>query len=422
MAMPWVTLMPGSLPHEFVHNWWGNSVYVNYKSGNWCEALTTYCSNYYHNIVNNKPEQALDWRKKALISVHELPEKDNYPVKEFEYQKNYNDATIGYSKGGFIFYEVMKLTGEKTFFGALQKFSEKYKGKRATWFGLTSTFTAQCKADSVKAPVAKVFNQWLNSKNIPELKLANVTLDNSELSFEISQDAMYYMAVPVVINYVDSKEKKYFNIDSKNNKFSAELKKQPVSITLDPEYECLRKLNKWEIPYSFNLTLTDKPLLILPSKKAPVYPLMEQFAGMMKESGYDIDYKPADEITDSDWKSRSIIVAGDASANKFFGNVIDKLPAGISISDSAYTINGKKLSAAENMMLLNYAHPMAEGKYMTIISISNPAGVEPFRRLFRYLSYSMLVVNKTRAGMPQSQMEIFPEAQDKSILEYKFKW
>jgi aminopeptidase N len=420
MAMPWVTLMPGSLPHEFVHNWWGNSVYVNYDMGNWCEALTTFCSNYYYNIANNIPDQALDWRKKAIISTNELPEEANYPVGKFEYQRNNNDATIGYQKGGFIFYEVMKLIGEKTFFNTMKKFSEKYKGKRATWFGLTNTFSTQCKADSINAPVAKVINQWLNSKNIPELTLDDVDYDDNKISFEINQDAKFYMSVPVVIDYGDSKEKKYFNIEAENNKFSADVKKEPKSITLDPEYECLRKLNKWEIPYSFSLTLTDKPLLILPSKKSSAYPIYEQVAGMMKESGYEIDFKSVDDLEDNDWEERSIIVAGDASTNSFFGKIMDKIPDNIKIKDSTFVVDDKSFNAIDNLMLLNYAHPEEDGKYMTLIYINNPANIDPFRRIFRYLSYSMLITNKTKAGRPQSQMELFPKAKDKEKLEYKF--
>ncbi len=420
MAMPWVTLMPGSLPHEFVHNWWGNSVYVNYDMGNWCEALTTFCSNYYHNILTGKPDQALDWRKKALIAVNELPESANYPVARFKYQKNNDDATIGYQKGGFIFYELMKLTGEKTFFASLQKFAAKYKGKRAGWMSLLSTFDAQCKADSSSVPAIKVLSQWLNSSSVPTLTLGKALQENGKLNFSIDQDGVYLMSVPIVMDYGDSKEKVYFTIREQTNNFSVDLKKPVRSVTLDPDYECLRKLCKWEIPYTFNLTLTDKPLLVLPGRNTQAYPLMEQFVSLMKESGYDFEARPADELKDADWKERSIVVVGDQSANPFLKNILNKLPGGVAINDTAFLVNGRSLSAADNMMLLNYAHPTAKDKFMTVIYISNPSNVDPFRRLFRYLSYSMLVVSKTKAGMPQAQMELFPTVGNKEKMVVEF--
>jgi aminopeptidase N len=31
-----------SYPHEVLHNWWGNGVYVDYETGNWSEGLTAY--------------------------------------------------------------------------------------------------------------------------------------------------------------------------------------------------------------------------------------------------------------------------------------------------------------------------------------------------------------------------------------------
>jgi hypothetical protein len=35
-------ILTSSYPHEILHNWWGNSVFVDYASGNWCEGLTAY--------------------------------------------------------------------------------------------------------------------------------------------------------------------------------------------------------------------------------------------------------------------------------------------------------------------------------------------------------------------------------------------
>jgi len=35
-------ILHSSYPHEILHNWWGNSVFVDYTTGNWCEGLTAY--------------------------------------------------------------------------------------------------------------------------------------------------------------------------------------------------------------------------------------------------------------------------------------------------------------------------------------------------------------------------------------------
>jgi hypothetical protein len=44
IRLPFITST--SYGHEILHNWWGNSVYVDWASGNWSEGLTTYGADY----------------------------------------------------------------------------------------------------------------------------------------------------------------------------------------------------------------------------------------------------------------------------------------------------------------------------------------------------------------------------------------
>ncbi|MFQ5780541.1 MAG: hypothetical protein ACE5HN_07100, partial [Nitrospiria bacterium] len=39
-------ILHSSYPHEILHNWWGNGVFVDYETGNWSEGLTTYLADY----------------------------------------------------------------------------------------------------------------------------------------------------------------------------------------------------------------------------------------------------------------------------------------------------------------------------------------------------------------------------------------
>jgi aminopeptidase N len=48
-----------SLGHEVLHNWWGNSVYVDYERGNWCEGLTVYGADYRYKLQKS-PDDARD--------------------------------------------------------------------------------------------------------------------------------------------------------------------------------------------------------------------------------------------------------------------------------------------------------------------------------------------------------------------------
>ena len=52
-----------SLPHEILHNWWGNGVWIDYDGGNWSEGLTAYLSDH---LMKELRGEASDYRRKAL--------------------------------------------------------------------------------------------------------------------------------------------------------------------------------------------------------------------------------------------------------------------------------------------------------------------------------------------------------------------
>src|SRR5204862_542130 len=56
---------PGYLDHEYVHGWFGNGLFVDPNDGNWCEALTSYFSNYYAKELES-PQAGLDARRAIL--------------------------------------------------------------------------------------------------------------------------------------------------------------------------------------------------------------------------------------------------------------------------------------------------------------------------------------------------------------------
>ena len=52
-----------SLPHEILHNWWGNGVWIDYENGNWSEGLTAYLADHWMKERRGKGSQ---YRLKAL--------------------------------------------------------------------------------------------------------------------------------------------------------------------------------------------------------------------------------------------------------------------------------------------------------------------------------------------------------------------
>ena len=90
-------LRPGALDHEIVHSWWGHYVSPKPGTGNWVEALTTYCRNYYDTELKMGKETARKYRADVMqkYAIEVAPSKD-YPLRKFEGKETELDAQIGY--------------------------------------------------------------------------------------------------------------------------------------------------------------------------------------------------------------------------------------------------------------------------------------------------------------------------------------
>jgi len=281
-------------------------------------------------------------------------------------------------------------------------------------------FTNKAKSDSLDIPVKKIFDQWLKENQIPTLTLENVKQDMDSLRFEINQDLQFYLPVPVRIYTATDTIRQNFTIKDKKNSFAFKTNAVVKSITVDPDYQCLRRLNKWEIPFSFGLTLSDNPLLILPSKSSKDYKVAEDFSKLVIESEYKVDFKSVDDLKESDWADRSIIVLGNTETNQFFGQMKGHYPAKIDLNGNDIAVDKQKFKSEGNLLLLNCTNPKNADKYASVIYCGNMENTEQFRRLFHYLSYSMVLVSQSKMGRPLSQLEIFPEVKDKKQMEYIF--
>ncbi len=419
MKMPWVFLAPGSLAHEFVHNWWGNSVYIAEGDGNWCEALTTFCSNYYYNVKTGNEQKALEWRKKALIDLETLPEDKNYPLKDFVTQRHTDDAAIGYSKGAFVFYELFKLFGENDFFDAIKQFAKEYKGKRARWADIKNVFSKEADKSNLNADIEQVFSQWLNLKERPTLKLNVTNVTGGKLDFVISQDLEFIMNVPLLINTDKGEIRKEVLIKDKENKYSLGVEGNIKQVSLDPDYQVLRHLNSFEIPYTFASTLNNNPLVILPKEDSKTYQVSAEFVDMLNQSGYKCDHTTADKVTKKDWSNRPILVLGSQKDNSFYAEFNGKYPTEFNIENDVLKADNKEIPLEGNLLLINMTHPGNKDLPVTIVAYEDMESSDQLKRLFHYMSYSMLMISQTKHGRPLYSQEIFPAAPANNDLNFE---
>jgi len=420
MKMPWVTLTPGALAHEFVHNWWGNSVFANSDRENWCEALTTFSANYYYNVVTGNDQKAFEWRQSALVSLASLPDKLNYPLKDFKYQVTDEDAVIGYQKGAFVFYELYKLMGKDNFFGALKNFAASYKGKKAIWFSLNFNMQQYAKKNGLNIPINKIFNQWINPSRIPAIKLGGVYMRGDSCFFTIDQDTAFTMMIPVRIVTDKDTIWKDCLVNRLKPQFSVSRANGIKSIEVDPLFQSLRKLYNWEIPTTMKQTENANPVFILPSKKSPDYAASLEYVNQMNKTGYKFTSDAGDEVTDNIITGKSLVIIGTPQTNPLIAKLAITYPADFQITKEQFVFKGKNYPLKGNMAMINYIPKGKEGIFYTILYCDNMTNVEQFRRFSHYSSYSVILIPQGKVGQALLMGHIYPEKTATNELQYRF--
>ena len=245
-----------SLAHEILHQWFGCSVYVDYKKGNWSEGLVSFYSNY--RLAKDKKV----YRKLAVEKYEAFYEKDE-PLSSFLYKKDQKAEALGYGKGMFVFYMLSNLIGKGNLNKALKDFYQKNKFKKASW-------------EDIKISVNKYslenldcfFKQWIYKAYVPDfsLKVLNTKYnkDHFEITLNISQKENFKVNIPVYIKTPFGFEKRVLKISKKKQVVKIKTKNRPLNIYLDPYYDVFRRLTDSEYdPLIYNF-LSKRDLSVNP--------------------------------------------------------------------------------------------------------------------------------------------------------------
>src|SRR5205823_4259899 len=113
-------ILHSSYPHELLHNYWGNGVFVDFAGGNWCEGLTAYLADH---LIAEQRGQGADHRRAILqrVTDYVTPETD-FPVSRFISRHNAVTEAVGYGKTAMVFNMLREKLGDALFTKALQEF------------------------------------------------------------------------------------------------------------------------------------------------------------------------------------------------------------------------------------------------------------------------------------------------------------
>ena len=261
-----------SYPHEILHNWWGNSVYVDYASGNWSEGLTSYLADH---LLKEQRGEGANYRRDALQRYADyVSEQKDFPLSQFKGRHSRASQAIGYGKTLMFFHMLRQHMGDQNFTDGLRLFYQKYRFKIAGYQQLQSAFEQASGKD-----LSWMFKQWLVRTGLPGLEISSATVKQAnnlyELQLELAQtqqDIAFELEIPVWIQTTNESKpiRKALHMTEKQQRFVFPLNDRPIRLAVDPLYDALRRLHASETPSSLGqLFGADQGLIVLPARERP---------------------------------------------------------------------------------------------------------------------------------------------------------
>jgi uncharacterized iron-regulated protein len=275
------------------------------EPGSWVKGFLLYRDQY---AGKDSTEQAWELRKKALLDYGAYADaKNEVSLREFRDGDDPASRAIGRGKTAMVFHQLRRLAGEERFssisgllageavsatssWDDIWKLSEKETGKDLGWF----------------------FQQWVDRKGLPDLRVENAAVRWNGSGFEVSFDLVqkgdvYVLDVPVVISFIRGGSKtETVKLDAEKKHVVLDVDEEPLMAAIDRGYDVPRKLTEAETPPLLAKVVSEeKPLLLLPEGKVELY------AGVIdawKKRG--AEERKAGSIRDADIRASSLIVLG----------------------------------------------------------------------------------------------------------------
>ncbi len=387
-------ILHSSYPHEILHNWWGNGVYVDFAKGNWSEGLTSYLAD--HLIKEQRGAGAM-YRRNILQGYADfVGEGRDFALTDFRARHSASTEAVGYGKTQMLFHMLRRTLGDEQFIRGLHHFYRQHKFNVAAWSDIEQVF------DQLnEQALAGFFQQWVARVGAPTLALFDVqrerVADGWRLSGRLQQTQpgpAYELRVPLVISLADdtSAVTTVLQLSAKQQAFSINLVAKPVRLDVDPEFDVFRQLHRAEIPPALSQALgADRALMLLPA--AAPKALRDEYQRLVEtwrlSQPFDIELKLDSEVSELP-NDRAVWLLGWDNTH-----VADQLEsaAGFGVTNSATGLSiGQTHIARNQSVLLTMRNPNADKQAIVWLAAGMPEAMPGLaRKLPHYRKYSYLV-------------------------------
>ncbi len=262
-------ILHSSYPHEILHNWWGNSVYVDYAQGNWCEGLTAYLADH---LIKEQRGQGQVYRRDTLEKYRNyVTTERDFPLTAFRARHSAASQAVGYGKTLMMWHMLRLKLGDPTFVEGLRQLYRQYRFREAAYRDIEKVFSEVAKTD-----LTPFFRQWTQRVGAPKLSFEAERLDDQRIGVTVRQtqaDAPYQLEVPLAITVAGEKAARLFplRLEKRESRFEFPVPAPALRADLDPYFDVFRRLDKGEIPATLSeLFGAERVTFILPDAAGPV--------------------------------------------------------------------------------------------------------------------------------------------------------
>jgi aminopeptidase N len=402
-------LRPGALDHEIVHSWWGHYVSLKPGTGNWVEALTTYCTNYYYKELKMTKEAAQKYRRDVMQKYAvEVPPSRDYPLREFEGKETDLDGQIGYGKGSMVFHMLRRVVGKDLFFSILRQFAVQYGGKQASWEDIQRTFE-----EGSGQALDGFFSQWLDRPGGPQFKLENVKVQANSTGYLVSGDVVqegevYQLLLPVEVDEGSGKRRLFLEVSKRRSPFSMEISRIPLKLTLDPDDQVFRRLYPEEIVPALNALLEDREKIFIVSDQGDdesrkIY--LELARRAKEQKGGEI--LSIRDVTEEKLRNSSVMLLGESWRGPIVSKLLSNIPKPIDYKEGSFFMKGGRVEESEESLLLTFPNPLQPGRWVTVYFGRSVNALSRSRHLFFYGWDSYILF---KSGRPKGRGNLSPRA------------
>ena len=334
-----------SFPHEILHNWWGNSVYVDYDKGNWSEGLTAYLADH---LIQEQKGNGAQYRRSVLQKYADFVSSGrDFPLAQFTSRNSASSEAIGYGKAMMMFHMLRRQMEDDRFALVLQKFYSIYQFRQAGYTDLE-----QLSSQAARINFKPFFAQWTQQTGAPQLRLVSAQEEDDGDGYEVvvnieqtQPGPAFLLEVPIVVTMLGEKEaySAVIRMTGKQAMLHLPLKAKPLRVDVDPEYDLFRRLNSEEMPAAFSQVMgAEKLLTVLPSKAPEA--MREQYLKLAQtwQQRVEMQIKWDDELEQLPTDGAVWLFGWE---NKFRGEFQSALnQKSVKLSDTEIMLGGKKLS------------------------------------------------------------------------------